>query len=160
MATMHRGTLAWSRLIEAWRGSGLSLPEFCRRRGIKMGTMSGWVYKPDLKRAIETVRRVEADTRLRAGSIAETYLAANDRVRPHARRSRLLWVRGGAWLLSGASMPRRFAKLLPLLRWSHGDLAGQCPRLCGCGSGGFSCSAIAAVIVSRSCIGIVMVWRS
>ena len=56
MATMHRGALAWSRLIEEWRGSGLSLPEFCRRRGIKMGTMSGWVYKPDLKRAIETAR--------------------------------------------------------------------------------------------------------
>ena len=59
MATMHRGTLAWSRLIVEWRGSGLSLPEFCRRRGIKMGTMSGWVYKPDLKRAIETARRGE-----------------------------------------------------------------------------------------------------
>ena len=56
MATMHRGALAWSRLIEEWRGSGLSLPEFCRRRGIKKTTMSGWVYKPDLKRAIETAR--------------------------------------------------------------------------------------------------------
>ena len=56
MATMHRGALAWSRLIVEWRGSGLSLPEFCRRRGIKKTTMSGWVYKPDLKRAIETAR--------------------------------------------------------------------------------------------------------
>ena len=56
MATMHRGALAWSRLIEEWRGSGLSLPEFCRRRGIKKTTMSGWVYKPDLKHAIETAR--------------------------------------------------------------------------------------------------------
>ena len=56
MATIHRGALAWLRLIEEWRGSGLSLPEFCRRRGIKKTTMSGWVYKPDLKRAIETAR--------------------------------------------------------------------------------------------------------
>ena len=56
MATMHRGALAWSRLIEEWRGSGLSLPEFCRRRGIKKTTMSGWVYKPALKLAIETAR--------------------------------------------------------------------------------------------------------
>ena len=56
MATMHRGALAWSRLIVEWRGSGLSLPEFCRRRGIKKTTMSGWVYKPDLKHAIETAR--------------------------------------------------------------------------------------------------------
>ena len=160
MATTHRGALAWSRLIVEWRGSGLSLPEFCRRRGIKKTTMSGWVYKPDLKRAIETARRVEADTRLRTRFDCGN-LSRRQRPSPsHARRSRLLWVRGGAWLLSGASMPRRFAKLLPLLRWSHGDLAGQCPRLCGRGSGGFSCSAVAAVIVSRSCIGIEMVWRS
>ena len=61
MATTHRVALAWSRLIEEWRGSGLSLPEFCRRRGIKKTTMSGWVYKPALRLAIENARRGEDD---------------------------------------------------------------------------------------------------
>ena len=70
MATMHRGALAWSRLIVEWRGSGLSLPEFCRRRGIKKTTMSGWVYKPDLKHAIETAQLRE-DEAGRGGPAAE-----------------------------------------------------------------------------------------
>ena len=61
MATTHRVALAWSRLIEEWRGSVLSLPDFCRRRGIKKTTMSGWVYKPALRLAIENARRGEDD---------------------------------------------------------------------------------------------------
>jgi hypothetical protein len=32
-------------LVEQWRHSGLSLPAFCRRQGINLGTMRGWVYK-------------------------------------------------------------------------------------------------------------------
>ena len=51
--------VAWAKTIEDWKRSGLSLPKFCRLHGIKKGTMSGWVYKPALKRAIETAHRVD-----------------------------------------------------------------------------------------------------
>jgi hypothetical protein len=60
VATSRRGALEWARLIEEWRCSGLSLPAFCRQRGLKSTTMCGWVYKPALKRAIEEARRLEA----------------------------------------------------------------------------------------------------
>lgn len=49
--------VAWAKTIDDWKRSGLSLPKFCRQHGIKKGTMSGWVYKPALQRAIETARR-------------------------------------------------------------------------------------------------------
>jgi len=51
----------WAKTIDDWERSGLSLPKFCQQRGIKRGTMSGWVYKPALKRAIEEVRRGKAN---------------------------------------------------------------------------------------------------
>ena len=53
MARNWLGAAEWGRLVEQWKESGLSLPKFCQQRGIKKGTMSGWVYKPSLKRAIE-----------------------------------------------------------------------------------------------------------
>jgi hypothetical protein len=56
VATGQRGALEWARRIEEWRCSGLSLPAFCRQRGLKSTTMCGWVYKPALKRAIEKAR--------------------------------------------------------------------------------------------------------
>jgi hypothetical protein len=44
-------------LIDQWRASGLSLPAFCSRHGLKRGTMQNWVYKPSLKRAVDEARR-------------------------------------------------------------------------------------------------------
>jgi hypothetical protein len=56
MARRRLGAAQWAVLIDEWRQSGLSLQEFCRRRGLNPGTMQGWVYKPALKRAIEASR--------------------------------------------------------------------------------------------------------
>lgn len=55
---MSAGGLAWAELIDEWRQSGLSLPEFCRRHGLRRGTMQNWVYKPAFRRAAEDARRV------------------------------------------------------------------------------------------------------
>ena len=76
MATTHRGALEWAGLVDEWRGSGLSLPEFCRRRGIKTTTMCGWVYKPALKRAIEAARRGEAGGAVPSPAIGEAAVAS------------------------------------------------------------------------------------
>jgi hypothetical protein len=43
----------WAALIDQWRQSGLSLPAFCQRHGLRRGTMQNWVYKPALRRAVE-----------------------------------------------------------------------------------------------------------
>jgi hypothetical protein len=43
-------------LVAQWRLSGLSIPEFCRRRGINLGTMRGWVYKQRHRLAVEPAR--------------------------------------------------------------------------------------------------------
>jgi hypothetical protein len=71
MATSLRGALEWARLIEEWRCSGISLPAFCRQRGLKSTTMCGWVYKPALKRAIEEARRLEAGSHAEPVKIAK-----------------------------------------------------------------------------------------
>ena len=59
MARKGLGAAGWAELIDRWQLSGLSLPQFCREHGIKKGTMSGWVYKPALRSAIERARRGE-----------------------------------------------------------------------------------------------------
>jgi hypothetical protein len=59
MSRRRLGALKWAALVDEWRQSGLKLPEFCRRQGLVLGTMQGWVYKPPLKRAIENARRAE-----------------------------------------------------------------------------------------------------
>jgi hypothetical protein len=59
MARKGLGAAEWAKLIDRWEQSGLSLPRFCREHGIKKGTMSGWVYKPALRSAIERARRGE-----------------------------------------------------------------------------------------------------
>ena len=56
MARQRYRAAQWAVLIDEWNASGLDLPEFCRRRGLSRGTMQGWVYKPALKRAIESAR--------------------------------------------------------------------------------------------------------
>jgi hypothetical protein len=61
MATIHRGALEWARLVDEWRRSGLSLPQFCRQHDIKKGTMSGWVDKPKLQRVLENARQRNLD---------------------------------------------------------------------------------------------------
>jgi hypothetical protein len=43
-------------LLDHWRHSGLSLPAFCRRHGINLGTMRGWVYNPGHRPAAEHAR--------------------------------------------------------------------------------------------------------
>lgn len=63
MARKGLGAAGWAELIDRWRLSGLSLPRFCRENGIKKGTMSGWVYKPALQRAVEMARRGEGARR-------------------------------------------------------------------------------------------------
>lgn len=60
MRNHRRGALEWARLIDEWKASGLSLPDFCRQRGLQKTTMCGWVYKPALKRAIEKAQRVDS----------------------------------------------------------------------------------------------------
>lgn len=65
MARVRRPATEWVGLIDEWSASGLSLPAFCRRRGINFGTMSGWVYKPNHKDALEQARR-------EAGTVADS----------------------------------------------------------------------------------------
>ena len=57
MARVQRQPAEWAGLIDQWRQSGLSLPEFCRQHGLSRGSMQNWVYKPELKRAVEEARR-------------------------------------------------------------------------------------------------------
>ncbi len=57
MARVQRQAAEWAGLIDQWRQSGLSLPEFCRQHGLSRGSMQNWVYKPELKRAVEEARR-------------------------------------------------------------------------------------------------------
>src|SRR5437588_6141034 len=56
MARIRRQAAEWAELIDQWRQSGLSLPAFCQRHGLSRGSMQNWVYKPELKRAVEEVR--------------------------------------------------------------------------------------------------------
>jgi hypothetical protein len=58
MAKNRLGAAAWAKLIEEWKHSGLSVPEFCQQRGLSCGTMKGWIYKPGLRRAIENTQHV------------------------------------------------------------------------------------------------------
>jgi hypothetical protein len=60
MARVRRSASEWVALIDRWRDSGLSLPEFCERNGLNFGTMSGWAYKQTHKGALERARG-EAD---------------------------------------------------------------------------------------------------
>ena len=53
MARVRRQAAEWAALIDQWRQSGLSLPAFCQRHGLSRGSMQNWVYKPELKRAVE-----------------------------------------------------------------------------------------------------------
>jgi hypothetical protein len=57
MARVRRQAAEWATLIDQWRQSGLSLPAFCERHGLSRGTMQNWVYKPELKRAVDEARR-------------------------------------------------------------------------------------------------------
>ncbi len=57
MARVCRQAAEWAALIDQWRQSGLSLPAFCQRHGLSRGSMQNWVYKPELKRAVEAARR-------------------------------------------------------------------------------------------------------
>ena len=57
MARVCRQAAEWAALIDQWRQSGLSLPAFCQQHGLSRGTMQNWVYKPELKRAVEDARR-------------------------------------------------------------------------------------------------------
>jgi hypothetical protein len=57
MARQRLDAAEWAVLIDEWRSGGLSLPAFCRQRGLSRGTMQNWVYKPALKRAVEDARR-------------------------------------------------------------------------------------------------------
>jgi hypothetical protein len=42
---MKHGREWWSRHVEAWRGSGLSQAEYCRRHGLLKGTLGYWSSK-------------------------------------------------------------------------------------------------------------------
>jgi len=61
MARVRRPAAEWAALIDEWHASGLSLPVFCRRRGLNTGTMQGWVYKRAHKGAIERARGEACD---------------------------------------------------------------------------------------------------
>ena len=73
MARIRRQAAEWAALIDQWRQSGLSLPAFCQRHGLSRGSMQNWVYKPELKRAVEDARReaqghVDEPSRIRRGA--------------------------------------------------------------------------------------------
>lgn len=53
MARVRLGTADRAALVGLWRRSGLSLPAFCRQRGINLATMRGWVYKQGHRLAVE-----------------------------------------------------------------------------------------------------------
>jgi hypothetical protein len=57
MARTRLGAAGWAALIDQWHDSGLSLPAFCKRRGLNLGTMQGWVYKRGHRLAIDQARR-------------------------------------------------------------------------------------------------------
>ena len=57
MVNGRRQAADWAALIDEWRQSGCSLPDFCRRHGLSRGTMQNWVYKPALQRAVDEARR-------------------------------------------------------------------------------------------------------
>jgi len=57
MTRVRRGAAEWAVWIDEWRSSGLGLAAFCQRHGLSRGTMQNWVYKPELKRAVEEARR-------------------------------------------------------------------------------------------------------
>ena len=42
MTRVRRPAAEWAALIDAWHGSGLSLPAFCARRGLNAKTMRGY----------------------------------------------------------------------------------------------------------------------
>jgi hypothetical protein len=65
MARQRLAAAEWAVLIDQWRQSGLSLPAFCKQRGLSRGTMQNWVYKPGLKLAVENARRA-SETRRRS----------------------------------------------------------------------------------------------
>jgi hypothetical protein len=50
----------WQALLEAQRRSGLTLAAFCRRRGLRKGSLSFWKWKLAHERAPGTGRKVEA----------------------------------------------------------------------------------------------------
>ena len=57
MARRRRPAAEWAALIDEWLDSGLSLTDFCERRGLNLGTMRGWVYKRGHRRALDQARR-------------------------------------------------------------------------------------------------------
>jgi hypothetical protein len=57
MARARLGAAERAALVDRWRHSDLSLPSFCRRHWINLGTMRGWVYKKGHPLAIEQARR-------------------------------------------------------------------------------------------------------
>ena len=69
MARQRLDAAEWAVLIDEWRRGGLSLPAFCKRRGLSRGTMQNWVYKPALRRAAEDARRA---SRARRGAPVAT----------------------------------------------------------------------------------------
>jgi hypothetical protein len=60
MAKVRRPASEWARLIDEWRRSGLSLPAFRQRHGLKRGTMQNRVYKPSFKHALDKARPSDA----------------------------------------------------------------------------------------------------
>ena len=59
MARIRRQAAEWAALIDQWRQSGLSLPAVSvNGMGFsRPARMQNWVYKPELKRAVEAARR-------------------------------------------------------------------------------------------------------
>jgi hypothetical protein len=49
MAGRSSQAIDWATLCCEWRGSGLTQPEFCRRRGIPLHTFRRRLYQPDAR---------------------------------------------------------------------------------------------------------------
>lgn len=111
MTRRRRGAAEWADLIDRWEGSGLDMPEFCRRNDLSYLTMRGWIYKPALKRAIEAARRgttIEAAESPTAGAppspafLPVRFAVAADEARPTDDRAAIeVVLRGGRRIAVG-----------------------------------------------------------
>jgi len=45
----------WADVVTQWRASGLSLKEFCQRRGISDRALNNWLYKSPYRERVERI---------------------------------------------------------------------------------------------------------
>ena len=71
---IRRGTAEWLKLFSRQSGSGLSVPEFCRREGINAGLFRRW---RSMLKDSQTERRVTARTK-QAAEVSVPFIDLGD----------------------------------------------------------------------------------